>query len=251
MRNYGHVPDDTTVFPESIDTLLGSSYPVIKALDFTKYIPDIKDQGWSSSCVGQALARAIHVRAGIQELQLDYPSVLGIYTMARQYGNKTSLLFDTGSQPRIAMMALSRFGICSEETYPFDYTKINEPLPWHVLEADYGAKLTGYYKVYGDNEERCMALRQALFLGYPIAFGMDVDQAYEDGDFDLYQSVTTPLRGKHMQCLVGYNETGFLVCNSWGSSWNSNGLAWLSDKWVGSGHCFDFYAVTVAPSKLW
>ncbi len=48
---------------------------------------------------------------------------------------------------------------------------------------------------------------------------------------------TSQALGGHAFCIVGYNEVGFLVQNSWGPEWGSKGFATLPyDDWLESGY---------------
>ena len=53
----------------------------------------------------------------------------------------------------------------------------------------------------------------------------------------IRRDISPRSRGGHAYCLVGYNEIGFLVQNSWGPTWGSRGFATLPyDDWLDSAY---------------
>ena len=53
----------------------------------------------------------------------------------------------------------------------------------------------------------------------------------------IKRTATSKAVGGHAFCIVGYNDVGFLVQNSWGTEWASKGFATLPyDDWLESGY---------------
>ena len=53
----------------------------------------------------------------------------------------------------------------------------------------------------------------------------------------IAKSSSPSSKGGHAYCLVGYNETGFLVQNSWGTEWGKGGFATLPyEDWLDSAY---------------
>ena len=92
----------------------------------------------------------------------------------------------------------------------------------------------------------------ALAAGFPVTMGINVTQAFEDGEWDVYDGASGPILGGHCVLCLGYLVgKGFLFLNSWSSAWGRNGgFFWLSDRFVGSDEANDLCMVQVAPKAL-
>jgi hypothetical protein len=245
----GHREDPPDPRDYKVDTLLvGATLEPPPSADLSRFVDRIRDQTITSSCVGQAFSRAVHVRAEVQGLGIPYPSALSIYTLARLEEGKD--LLDVGCYPRNAATAMSKRGVCGESHWPFDEGRINDPVPWDVLQTSGDALVTGYYRVTGLGAERCALVRRALSSGYPVPYATQVDDQFEEynghGEIGAFQG---PSHGGHMTCLIGYRPGAFLGVNSWGTGWGDDGFYWISDDRIGSSYCSDFYALTVAPAQ--
>jgi hypothetical protein len=254
VRGLGYIPDVPDLRDWQAELLpdLAGAAQVPDSFEMTKFIDRVRDQLATSTCVGQADARFVHMRALFCGIQIPFPSALAIYTVARRDDPN---LLDVGCRPRDAATGMRMFGLVAEERWPFDPAKVAGDaarVPWDVLTAGYDAKLDGYYRIGGSGEERCDFLRQALAAGYPIAYAQQVDDALNDYTGGVLGSFRGPSRGGHMTNLIGYSRKDgwFLGLNSWGTGWGEGGLYKISDERVGSDACSDFYACTVAPRRI-
>lgn len=163
-----------------------------------EWLQKVYDQGQTGSCTANAVAAAFRFLAHKMESSstplVIEPSRLFIYYYARalpvlestdQYPSK---LRDVGCSARNAMKAIKAFGVCSEETWPYDALKINE-LPTEKAHKE--AKLANvfeYCRLDPDQpghiedqmtpaEKKAVGvvtlalLRQCLSEGYPVVFG--------------------------------------------------------------------------------
>lgn len=245
-RSKGYIRDVPDARDWTLERLVGAA-PIPPLVDWSHCLDGIRDQGSTSSCVGQAFATVLSVRAKIAKLDVPAISALQIYALARR-GELP--LADGGCRPRDAANGMRIYGVCAEGRWPFDASKVNIPLPWDTLQAGADAHVEGYYRVMGDGDARCAALRQALAQGYPVAFAQEVDAAFEDYGDGILGPFVGPSEGGHYTALIGYGPGWFLGVNSWGTSWGKGGLYRISDARVGSDVCSDFYAVTVAPGGV-
>lgn len=205
------------------------------------------DQGPTSSCVAHAAAACLRILTG-----LPLASRLEMYGIARFVGGEgRDALVDEGCVPSDMVSALATYGACLEADWPFDESKVNDPPPWNALRVASAYRVTGWERL-PDDATRVDAIKRALVAGYPVAFGMPVDAAYEDlAPGSVYPGLTGESIGGHDQTIVGYSDEqgAFLVLNSWGA-WGENGLAWLSYDWLADPQCSDFYALTAAPAVM-
>jgi hypothetical protein len=250
-RPKGHIADPVGLYKAPLpDHVVGQGMALPESAQLSQYVGAIRDQGGAEACEGFGWARALDIRAKVQGLQTDYPSEYAIWTLGRGNGLQGPLT-NSGAASAVVAAGLAEFGIVSEKRLPFptdgDYTKT---LPLDFFQHGVDALIRGVYGIEGSVAYRCLQIRQALAAGYPVPFAMDVDASYEQDPGSLYTGPTGPVLGGHEQVLVDYAPGKFRVCGSWGASWASGGYAWVSDSFVGGPHCFDFYAVDLAPSEV-
>lgn len=208
------------------------------------------DQGPLSSCVGNATAQSVYVLNAIQGSPKVPLSRLFVYNLARNEepsddGKGTGISADDGTQIRIAFDVLSRFGVCTETTWPYDTNQVFTLPSILAMREATGHKIHSYYRIKEDEYDRVDQIIAALRAKHPVVFGTQIDTAFENLQAGQVAQVPKGATlGGHALCCVGYLESlnCFIVKNSWGGSWCSGGfclmsvdfLAWsgTSDLWV-------------------
>ncbi len=213
----------------------------------------VLDQGGSAACVGFALATVIHHLLHRAGRSADAPvSPWMLYSMARRYDEFPGSA-DRGSSLRGALRGWHRHGACASTMWPSD------PMPPASLDRSrdwWGdavrRPLGAYYRV----DPRSLSDMHAALAETGVLFASAICHAgwregrspeprrRSGGKRALWEIPIRRLRardGGHAFAIVGYDESGFLVQNSWGESWGSQGLArltyadWLAhamDCWV-------------------
>lgn len=225
-----------------------------EALELLRWTGQPKDQKRTSSCVGQAIAKAtaIRLRKTMGEQAPLEPSAQAIYAFAVRRGmeDPTAKMRDEGCVPADAMAAVSEMGVPSEEAWPFDPEAIEKDPPWDVFSNAAKFSHFDWFRINVDGAYRSTAIAQALAKGYPVIFGLDLWQAYMDHREGTIQKADDDRVGGHMQVIVGYrtapNGREFLVMNSWGEEWGERGFAWIHEGVLASERASDFYVITVA-----
>ena len=121
MKGLGYKADA----PDERDFRYGASSapelpPVLfRVPDLTAYSDRIRDQGNTSSCVGQALAAAIEITSAATDGAPLNVSARYLYAIAREAERRGKTLADDGSFPRLAMLATAERGIVAEKICPF------------------------------------------------------------------------------------------------------------------------------------
>ena len=222
----------------------------------------VKDQLHYSSCVGEAIARAVAVRARhLGKPMAEYPSACAVYTMSRQlhaalgYGPSNEPLVDNGTFPRAALFAVNRLGLVRGSRMGYSDETINFGVMWDILRAgsagrtldptDGSQRCIHYYGCAGSRQ-----VLQSLAAGVPVVFGLGADDGFMSYRSGLYRRAGRVLGG-HMVCAVGYDEESVLVVNSWGEGWGEDGYvrmphAMLDDPTI----TFDRSAIDVVPSFI-
>lgn len=233
----------------SIRALLGATQSIPASFSLEQWVPKIWDQGQSSSCVGWALAQAIALRCAVVGTPIRMPSPTAIYTFARAKARaNTSIPFtDDGSIPSYAFDGMTEWGVPSMEEWPFDPSTINHAPDFEELEEASAFKVTGYYRILSEGPQRLVDIKHAISEGYPIAFGTDVDDAFENYSGSGVVRAPDPAKivGGHMMHLVGYTEDGrFRGINQWSTAWGDNGAYWADESFILSPSLGDIIALT-------
>ena len=213
----------------------------------------ILDQGNSAACTGFALATVIHHLLHRAGRATDAPvSPWMLYSMARRYDEFPGSS-DRGSSLRGALRGWHRHGACAAAMWPLDLmppATLDRSRDWwgDAVRRPLGA----YYRV----DPRALSDMHAALAETGVLFASVICHAgWREGHGPKLRHAAgrkralweIPFRqprardGGHAFAIVGYDDSGFLVQNSWGDSWGSAGLArltyadWLAhamDCWV-------------------
>jgi len=189
----------------------------------------VLDQGSTSSCVAQAIARGVRLEGQLTDA-LDYPlpARRWIYRLARETHGDGDV--DEGTYISAGLHVPSILGWPSEEHVQWDEGLIDAPMSADDRHHAYDQRdtvQTAQIVTWGDMREE--QIRQAVGVGrHPIVFGSMVDSDYLDLDSWAPQNFDGNAVGGHAQLIVGYDSGGVHVLNSWGPYWGVGGLARIS-----------------------
>ena len=205
----------------------------------------VLDQEQTNACTGFALASVVYqLQRSAKRKQMDCcVSPFMLYSMARRYdefpGDPDA---DTGSSLRGAMKGWYKHGACSDtlwtdEAMPIDHvTKSSDDWWLDAVRRPLGA----YYRI----ETRSVADMHVALNEIGILYASAVCHSGWDDGFSKRSQVkgrywTIPRRkaslsdGGHAFAIVGYNQVGFIVQNSWGPGWGTKGRAVLQyEDWL-------------------
>jgi len=249
-RGKGHIPDKHPTAP-GFDKF-AASVPSMQCvnIDMTKHCDKLRDQLRTSCCVGFAFSRGLDIRSRIMGLGNPYPSPMFTYAVARlQDGG--GVLEDVGCIPGLAANGLLNYGIVSETRYPFDPSKINHHVPWDVIRSGADAQVHGAFRLTGMGLDRIRQIDAALEAGYPVVYGQNVDDAFEQWrGGDAYDGPRGPSRGSHMQCLLyepGLPAKERRGVGSWSDFGEGAAFYRVTEGFLASQYATDFYILTLAP----
>lgn len=174
-------------------------------LDLRGYCQPVRDQGAQGACAAMA-GSAMKEAQEYKDYQLrEYLSPQYIYNMR---DNKTS----SGMYMRNLMKILNTYGVCKETTYPYNSTAtITKAM---TTEAN-KFRVRGYASIATID-----GLKTALYTNGPAVIAVPV---YNYGSTMWNQLPGQTMLGGHAMCVVGYDATGFIIRNSWGSGWGNAG----------------------------
>jgi hypothetical protein len=212
----------------------------------------ILDQGREGACTGFGLTCVINymrwIKAGMpQKFQSVSPRML--YTLARRHDEYEGEDYD-GSSCRGALKGWFNNGVCLEEDWPYAPEKSN-PAKYGFAERAAQNTLGVYYRIDTKSitdMQAAIAQHRAIFVSCYTHDGWDkVTRLRSQASHKTLPSIEfdgRPSReGGHAFALVGFNDRGFILQNSWGKNWGAGGFAlisyldWLAngmDAWVAS-----------------
>lgn len=207
----------------------------------TSEMPPVRDQGKYGTCVGHA---AWAQKSWQERQQGDEPggglSPLFIYSVCKTLDG---IPRQAGTYPRTAMQVLQKYGVCSEKMMPYSLLTDDKSPPAPSQEAMTEAvkyRISNYAQIcgYEDTAEyRSKAtelIKRALFEQGPVLAALLVCENFMKPNNGIIPLPEGYILGGHAVTVVGYSDTrkAFLIMNSWGTSWGTNGFAWLPYEWV-------------------
>lgn len=206
-----------------------------------------------NSCTGHAVATLINavlaraVDPNDTSTTYQHVSPYMLYRLARRY-DEFEGEEDAGSSLRGVFKGWFRHGVALEEDWP----RLDMALEPDLDSHDFGLRcadrpLGAFYRV---NPYRLDDMQSAINELNAIAVSALVHDGWvtpepltRNGETAhvILRKVNSTSLGGHAFVLVGYNEVGFLVQNSWGTGWGKDGYAtlpyqdWLEsayDAWV-------------------
>lgn len=211
-------------------------------VDLREFTSPRHNQRWSGSCVANACIKALEIKR-IQKHGHDAHvdlSRLAVYYLARELMNPSETHVDDGTYISHAFDVLRRFGVPTEERWPFDLSKLNTPPSWMAMRSAFNHKIKSFYKINSTGDDRVQEVINCLRAGNPVVFGTNVGfgwaQHYKsNGILKPLQPVSQEdRRGRHAVTIVGYVDGLFIIENSWGTSWGDDGFGFASPELIAS-----------------
>ena len=213
-----------------------------------KFRLPVLNQGQTNACTGFALASVVNYLQCADNRTFDDKyrvSPFMLYSMARRYdefpGDPAK---DTGSSLRGAMKGWYKHGVCREilwekEPMPIvEQGKVKPADDWWLDAVQ--RPLGAYYRV----DTRSVTDMHVAITEVRILYASAICHSGWDSGFDTGRKKTAgywtipPQKaglndGGHAFVIVGYDEQGFIIQNSWGKEWGAAGFARLTyEDWI-------------------
>lgn len=232
--------------------------------DMARFLPSyveaglILNQGQEGACTGFGLACVANYLLWRQHLALGGKGQLAsvsprmFYNLARHYDEWPGQDYD-GSSCRGALKGWHKHGVCTAKNWPYELDAKGKPRavrPKPGWAEDATRRPLGVY--YRINKQSVVDMQAAIneigaiYVSSTVHDGWDTltvkkPRPAPRSHADLSSLVIPPVQdptqnGGHAFALVGYNELGFIVQNSWGPVWGAGGFGILPyDDWAVNG----------------
>ncbi len=190
----------------------------------------VLDQGQEGACTGFGLAAVINLLKYRRGDQVMVSSRM-LYEMARKHDEWPGEDY-SGSSCRGAIKGWKNMGVCSEAIWPYSANESGELTIAKAREAR-STILGAYYRLRADLNDYHAALNEtgAVYVSATVHYGWDSPRKKRGDRFATIRQSTEPAGG-HAFAIIGYNELGFIVQNSWGRNWGTDGFAiWAYEDW--------------------
>jgi hypothetical protein len=241
-----------SVAPDSVDFRDRIFLPSVERAPAKEVLPPpaslhpILNQGSTDACTGFALATVIHMLLGRRDGKLaQQVSPFMLYGMARHYDNLPGTRAADGSTCRGALKGWFKHGACERNFWP----QLREPKATGKVDWwDEGVKrpLGAYFRVerrsvvdmqIALNETGVLFANGDTHPGWDVGSRLSAAQKASKSIWVIPFGHPTSGGGGHAFAIVGYTADGFIIQNSWGTDWGSDGLAvltysdWLTNSW--------------------
>ena len=194
----------------------------------------ILDQGQEGACTGFGCAAVINKLSALRGSGFS-ASARMLYEMAKRHDEWPGEDY-AGSSCRGVIRGWKNMGVCAESLWPYDAAKSGEITIRRAIDAR-NTPLGAYYRLRPDIVDYHAALNEvgALLVSANVHSGWCNPEIVSEDD-DISRILPSyDYDGGHAFAIIGYNNYGFIVQNSWGPDWGTEGCAlWLYEDWISS-----------------
>ena len=206
----------------------------------------ILNQGHEGACTGFGLAGVVNYLRWAQAgcpAQFESVSPRMLYNMARRY-DENSGDNNQGASCRSAITGWFNHGVCLDSQWPYQASDHGSPHFGYAQQAQQHT-LGVFYRVQIGAITDLQAALQTVGAVYASCFVHEgwahlssvthLPQGHHDLPVIAFDGVVRRDAG-HAFALVGFNERGFVLQNSWGPDWGAHGFAVISyEDWLAHG----------------
>jgi C1A family cysteine protease len=199
--------------------------PVLHAtVDLRNKLNVTYDQGNLGSCTANALCYSFVFNDNKWN-----PSRLFLYYNERMLDKTIDQ--DVGSTLSEGIIALEKYGVCSESTWPYNINNFKIKPPTSAYTEGLKHEVLNANRV----QQTLSSMKGCLISGYPFVVGIEVYSSFESqsvaktGYVPMPNTLTEQFLGGHAVICVGYNDAKsvWIMKNSWGTSWGDHGYFYL------------------------
>jgi len=202
-------------------------------VDLRPWASPVEDQLHLGSCVGQAIVGAYELLLNKTDRSkfIDL-SRLFVYYNARLLDNAVEE--DVGAYVRDGIKAVNKYGVCSEQSWPYLIEKFSNAPSIQSYEDAQRRLIKKYYRI-----DSIADIVDSLNADNPVVTSMNVYDSFYEIDDGRTTVLPMPrasenLIGGHAVTFVGYDlpKKLFLARNSFGEDWGDSGYFWVPFDYV-------------------
>jgi len=198
----------------------------------------VLDQGREGACTGFGLAAVVNYLLWLREIgqpgdnHAVRVSPHMLYELARRYDEWEGAAYE-GSSCRGALKGFHKHGVCQERYWSKSGQGARAETEWDVDALRH--PLGVYYRINKNSVvemQAAIAEIGAVYVSAQVHDGWDnvphskkAPRSHDEADLPTIPDRKGPELGGHAFALVGYNDRGFIVQNSWGGGWGAAGFA--------------------------
>jgi hypothetical protein len=199
----------------------------------------VGDQGTTGANVGWAAADSVlrwhFVR--VQAIGLAQPLSARYLWLAAKESERVhrrrpmTFIENEGTSLKAALDVARRFGVVTNAVLPTEERRLysGDAADFYALASR--LRIASYFNLGAQLSD----WREWLAFEGPILTRLEVDRSWDEasstgGKLETYRAETS--RGGHAVALVGYDANGFIVRNSWGTTWGDWGFAYASEAYA-------------------
>lgn len=200
-------------------------YAISKTIDASKLpehfelpMPAVKNQRTTNSCVAHACALLVEYHNGRQQDNKDEFSTQFIYGY-----RPNGYYVGEGMYIRDALNTIRKQGDCKREIMPGNaeykeaMVSVEKKLD-AALDYAYPNRVSTYIKLSTNND-----IKTALMDFGPVVVSMPWGSAMTLDSDHVIHNTLNDVDGYHCVIIYGWNEKGWLMQNSWGTTWGDKG----------------------------
>jgi len=227
------------------DIPMGLVLPAIRvpsAVDHTRHMTPVRDQGDEGTCVAFASVVGVKEYADSKEYRKDvFLSPRYVYSLCKQYDGIPE---EEGTYPRVAMKVLLKHGVCPESYWPYKpYQTDDHKKGAHTKAKIY--RIKAYARLSSVPE-----MKRSLYVNGPFLAGVRVYESWFTKAVERTGVIPMPAKGEealggHAVCITGYDDGNgsFTFKNSWGKAWAKKGYGSLPYAYM-QRFCSDAWSAT-------
>ena len=218
---YKPSPSDHQLLRSSA-TLAKTDAPLPDSVDLRSMARTVRDQKQEGCCTGFASAAFREILASIKEGTIIEGDLSPAYLYANARKAEGTFPNDSGATIADELAGLIAKGVCPESYLPYYADPSEDPTP----DCDTAAaafRITAIQKV---DFTDVTAIKAALAQKQPVVIAFEVFESFESPDGNglvPMPGANEGTLGGHGVLVVGYNEQGWIVRNSWGTGWGLSG----------------------------
>lgn len=227
-HGYVHAPLPDTVRP--LSTLIGDASVLPSSGTVRSALVGPKWQSATDSCLGMSAAQAFRISCLYRGIPCPDLSGLFPYKLGRaSMGLEDN---DVGMSFEAMMTAVERFGLCTEEAWPFNLMRVNMRPSGTAFHDGYDRRgVRGYYSIDPSDAD---GVRRAINKGITVVGAWAVDKMFElDSGPELIDTPTGNIAGNHAMPIEDYAPDGtFGLLNHYDTQWRNGGRCRFTEQYV-------------------